>query len=139
MNKEQEDLKTFKAPVVEVKIEKTYTISVADRSLGTFTEAGEMCGMKQLTGPNGTIVIDTPVGFEDILSHIFNSSSESFRTGIIKASPLIIESMKKIINEHKASLKKPKEDKGVTGPGPCPTGEIGPVEAPENDKKEEKE
>ena len=94
-----EDLKTFKAPKVEVTVSKQYEISIAGKSLGTFTEAGELCGMKQLNGESGTVVIDCPSHFEEILATLFSGDSEPFKASVMKASPDIIHAMQKAIED----------------------------------------
>jgi hypothetical protein len=100
-----EDLKRFKqTPVVEVRVEKQYIVSIAGKKVGEFRETGELCGMKQLTGKAGILVIDCPDQMGEILATIFasNERGEPFKAGIIKASPDLILKMKEITAAAKA-------------------------------------
>lgn len=117
MSEEQEDMKTFKAPRVEVTVTKQYNLSVAGKSLGTFSEVGELCGMKQLIAQDGnSVVIDCPNQFEEIIATLFsNRESESFKASVMKASPAIVAAMQKAIDEYKAKKEAPPEEETQEG------------------------
>ena len=126
-----ENLKTMKAPVVEVRVEKRYIVSVAGMKLGSFREADTMCNMKQLVGSEGTLVIDVPSSLDEVLATLFAAGqSEPFKAAVIKASPAIIQAMQDAINAMKAQ---PKDEPRTAGRTPVETPE---VETPEGDEAE---
>lgn len=105
MSEENEGMKTFKAPRVEVTVTKQYTLSIAGRVLGTFREVGELCGMKQLISneDGNSVVIDCPSKFEEfIIDMLTGTESEPFKASVMKASPSIVAAMQKAIDEYKS-------------------------------------
>lgn len=119
----EEELKTFKMPKVDVKVEKTYSISIAGKSLGRFREVGEFCGMKQLTGPDGSIVIDCPSGMEEIIQTLLvaGEEPEPFKAGVVKASPAIVGAMQAIIEDaRRAPVRAPETPEGGQEPDLSP-------------------
>jgi hypothetical protein len=98
----EEEFRAFKMPKVDVKVEKIYSLSIAGKSLGRFREVGKgLCGMKQLTGPDGSIVIDCPTGMDEIIQTLLvaEEEMEPFKAGVVKASPAIVGAMQAIIED----------------------------------------
>ena len=101
MSETKEDLKTFRAPKVEVKITKSYSLSYTGTELGVFEEKGELCGMKQLDGLTGMVVINSPSTFKEIIDTMFDKNEVTFSAEILKASPSIIQTMQKSLEAAK--------------------------------------
>jgi len=100
---EEQDLRTFRAPRIDVRVEKQYILSVAGDELGRFREVDEMCGMKELTGPKGTVILDCPDKLTEVLATLFaTGESESFKASVMKASPSIIAAMQEAVDKAKA-------------------------------------
>ena len=100
-------MKTMDAPQVEIKLEKRYRVKVAGKQLSdAFREVNTMCGMKQLVGEKGdVVVVDVPDKFEEILASLFAGEEDKFIDAtLIKASPSILKEMQKAIREAKEHL-----------------------------------
>jgi len=75
--------------------------------------------MKQLTGPDGGIVIDCPAGMDDIIQALLatGEASEPFKAGVVKASPAIIGAMQAAVEEARRTPQKGPDD-GKAGHDP---------------------
>jgi len=120
-----EDMKSMKAPKIEVRAERRYVIRVAGTELSSrFKEVGQMCGLKQLIDEDGRVmVVDTPNDFMDIVSAILGDGKDEFATvGLIKASPQLIEEIQAAVEAAKSADEEPVRTP-VGSPSEAPTVE----------------
>ena len=101
-------MKSMKAPKIEIRAEMRYVVRVAGKEMESrYRQVGEMCGMKELRDERGCcIVVDTPDEFGEVLNRLFGTE-EYTKVSLIKASPQVIEEMEEIIAEARHQISEP--------------------------------
>jgi len=104
-----EDMKTMKAPKLEIRAETRYVVRVGGREMrARFRQTNEMCGMKQLVDERGRVmVVDVPDALMDVLSKVLGRDDEYIKVSLIKASDEVTNEIRTLIAEAKAELDEP--------------------------------
>jgi len=102
------EMKSMKAPQIEICAETHYSVRVAGRTLkGSFREVKEMCGMKQLVNERGeAMVVDVPDDFMNVINQLLNTK-EYIKVSLIKAAPHLIDEMKSAVSDAKEPERRP--------------------------------
>ena len=104
-----EEMKSMKAPKIEIRVERRYVVRVAGRELRSrFKETDQMSGLKELKDDSGLVmVIDTSDDFMDIINTILGNDGEYVKVSLIKAAPLLIDEIQEIIKAAKTEGEQP--------------------------------